>query len=110
MIALYPWETVEAVEREQIEAEILADTEFQQWLDELWADSCWLEAASQQPTDSSQQLSGMSELEFMEYTFQQLTAQISEKMPSFADVMLRAPRTGGWDLLPEWQRDGYVGM
>lgn len=113
MSALYPWETVETVERELIEAEILADAEFQQWFDRVWAgmeQAIELGPLCDQPQPApADPTAGMSELEFMEYTFQQLTAQIPEKMLSFADVVLRAPRTGGWDLLPEWQRDEHVG-
>lgn len=85
-IALYPWETVETVTREQVEAEILADAEFQQWLDDVMAD----------PAD-------MGELEFMAYMADQLEASI-------VAPVLDSPRTGGWDLLPDWQRDDYVGM
>ena len=110
MVTMYPWQTVEDVEREQAEAEILADVEFAQWLDEVWADSGWLEADGQQPTANSQQLAGMTELEFLAHAADRAEAQNVEKTLMFAEQTLRAPRTGGWDLLPEWQRDGYVGM
>lgn len=110
-VSLYPWEDIDAAVREQAEQEIWSDAEYQQWLDELLADSGWLEADSQQPAD-------MSELEFMEYTLAQLQAQPAAEILSFAEVTLRAPRSGGWsqalldgdvDVLPDWQRDEYVG-
>lgn len=70
MIALYPWETVETVNREQIEAEIQTDAEFQQWLDELYA-LIELGPLYDQPQPApADPTAGMSELEFMEYTFQ----------------------------------------
>ncbi len=125
-LALFPWEDIDMAVREQAEQEIWSDAEYQQWLDTLLAEpgcakcgytgeewqegTCGGEGWTGKPCPHcSDPTAGMSELGFMEYTFQQLTAQIPEKMLSFADVMLRAPRTGGWDLLPEWQRDDYVG-
>ena len=107
-IALYPWETTETVTNEQIEAEILADAEFQQWLDALLADSGWLEADGQQPAANSQQLASMGELEFLAYAADQAEAQSAEKMLRIADQTLRAPKSG-WGLRPEWQRYDYVG-
>lgn len=118
MIALYPWENVDMAVREQAEQEIWSDEEYQQWLDELLADSGWLEADGQQPAANSQQPADMDELEFMAYMADQLEAQPAAEILSFADVMLRAPRSGGWsqalldgevDVLPDWQRDDYVG-
>lgn len=92
-VVMYPWQTVEDVEREQIEAEILADAEFTQWLDEVYAE----------PDPAT-----MTELEFLAYAADQ--AQNAEQTLMFAEQTLRAPRSGGWDLLPDWQRDDYVGM
>lgn len=94
-VVMYPWQTVEDVEREQAEAEILADAEFQEWLDEVYAEP---------------DIEAMTELEFLAYAADQAEAQNVEKTLMFAEQTLRAPRTGGWDLLPDWQRDGYVGM
>lgn len=111
-MALYPWETAETVDREQIEAEILADAEFQQWFDSVMAgieQAIELGPLHDQPQPApADPTAGMDELQFMEYTFQQLTAQPAEKVLSFADQTLRAPRSG-WGLLPAWQRDEYVG-
>lgn len=105
-MTMYPWETVEDVEREQAEAEILADAEFQQWLDEVYA----------VPVEA------MTELEFLAYAADQAEAQNAERILSFAEETLIwtmfAPRSGGWsqallageiDVLPDWQRDDYVG-
>lgn len=102
-LALYPWETVEDVAREQIEAEILSDAEFQQWLDEVMAVSVEI----------------MTELEFMTMMADQLQAQIYPEMLIFAEeTLMFAPRNGGWSaellagevvVLPDWQRDDYVG-
>lgn len=121
-VVMYPWQTVEDVEREQAEAEILADAEFQQWLDEVMADSGWLEADGQQPTAISQQPASMGELEFLAYAADQAEAQPAEKMLSFAEETLIwtlfAPRSGGWsaellagevEVLPDWQREDYIG-
>ena len=109
-IALYPWETTETVTNEQIEAEILADAEFAQWLDEVYAE----------PDPAT-----MTELEFLAYVADQAEAQNVEKtlsqaeqMLSLAMVQVLAPRTGGWsqallagevEVLPDWQREDYVG-
>lgn len=102
-IALYPWETVEDVTREQIEAEILTDAEFQQWLDEIMA----------VPVET------MTELEYMTMIADQLEAQPGAEMLIFAEeTLMFAPRNGGWSaellagavaVLPDWQRDDYVG-
>ncbi len=93
-VAMYPWQTVEDVEREQAEAEILADAEFQEWLDEVYAEP---------------DLETMGELEFLAFVADQLEAQNVEKTLMLAEQTLRAPRSG-WGLLPDWQRDDYVGM
>lgn len=93
-VTLFPWENVDMAVREQAEQEIWSDAEYQQWLDALLT----------VPVEE------MTELEFLAHAADQAEAQNVEKTLMFVDVMLRAPRTGGWDLLPEWQRDGYVGM
>lgn len=102
-VALFPWEDVDMVVRERAEQEIWSDAEYQQWLDALLA----------VPIEE------MSELEFMAHMADQLEAQPAEKMLSFADeALMLAPRSGGWsqalldgdvDVLPDWQRDEYVG-
>lgn len=101
-LALYPWEDIDIAVREQAEQEIWSDAEYQQWLDELLT----------VPVEE------MGELEFMEYTLAQLEAQPAAEMLSFAEVTLRAPRSGGWsqalldgevEVLPAWQREDYVG-
>ena len=93
-LALYPWEDIDMATRERAEQEIWSDAEYQQWLDELLA----------VPVEE------MDELEFMAYMADQLEAQPAAEILSFADVMLRAPRSGGWSqVLPDWQRDDYVG-
>lgn len=91
-VVMYPWQTVEDVEREQAEAEILADAEFQQWLNEVYA----------VPVEE------MGELEFLTYAADQAEAQNAEKVLMFAEQTLRAPRSG-WGLLPDWQREDYIG-
>lgn len=94
MSALYPWENVDMAVREQAEQEIWSDEEYQQWLDALLT----------VPVEE------MGELEFLAMMADQAEAQNAEKVLSLTEQTLRAPRTGGWDLLPDWQRDGYVGM
>lgn len=102
-LALFPWEDIDMVVRAQAEAEIWSDAEYQQWLDELLADD----------------VATMSEAEYMTYLADQLEAQPAAETLSFAEETLRAPRTGGWsaellagavDVLPEWQRDDYIGF
>lgn len=102
-VALYPWEDIDMAVREQAEAEIWSDAEYQQWLD----------AFVGKPVEA------MTELEFMAYTADQLEAQPSAETLSFAEeTLMFAPRNGGWSaellagavaILPDWQRDDYVG-
>lgn len=80
-MALFPWENVDMAVRERAEQEIWSDVEYQQWLDELLADSGWLEADSQQPAD-------MSELAFMAHMADQLEARTVEKTLILTDEML----------------------
>lgn len=87
-LALFPWEDIDMAVREQAEQEIWSDAEYQQWLDELLADSCWLSASSQQLSANSQQPADMSELEFMAMMADQLEAQIAPKTLSLTDEML----------------------
>lgn len=102
-VVTYPWETVADVEREQAEAEILTDVEFVQWLDEVYAEP---------------DVEAMTELEFLAYAADRAEAQNAEEMLSLAMVQVLAPRSGGWsqallagevEVLPDWQRDEYVG-
>jgi len=113
-VSLYPWEDVDAAVRERAEQEIWSDAEYQQWLDVLLG----------KPVEE------MGELEFMAYMADQLEAQprlegnrkvlsLAEEMLSLAMVQMFAPRSGGWsaallagevEVLPDWQRDEYVGM
>lgn len=141
MMVMYPWQTVEDVEREQIEAEILTDAEFAQWLDEVYAEpmeptteeaapSKWGEGCAKcgytgegwqhgtcggdgwtgKPCPHcSDPTAAMTELEFLAYAADQAEAQSVEKTLMFAEQTLRAPRAGGWDLLPDWQREDYIG-
>lgn len=90
-VTLFPWENVDMAVREQAEQEIWSDAEYQQWLDALLT----------VPVEE------MSELEFLAYAADQAEAQSAEKVLMFAEQTLMS---GGWDLLPDWQRDGYVGM
>lgn len=102
-LALFPWEDIDMAVREQAEQEIWSDAEYQQWLDALLG----------KPVEE------MDELEFMAYMADQLEAQNVEKTLSFAEqTLMFAPRTGGWsqallagevEVLPDWQRDEYVG-
>ena len=108
-LALFPWEDIDMAVREQAEQEIWSDAEYQQWLDALLG----------KPVEE------MDELEFMAYMADQLEAQPTEKVLSLAEEMLSAamvqvlaPRNGGWSaellagavaVLPEWQREEYVG-
>lgn len=92
-IALYPWEDIDMAVREQAEQEIWSDAEYQQWLDALLT----------VPVEA------MGELEFLAMMADQLEAQPAEKVLSLTEEMLRAPRAGGWELLPDWQREDYVG-
>lgn len=103
-LALFPWEDIDMAVREQAEQEIWSDAEYQQWLDTLLG----------KPVEE------MDELEFMAHMADQLEAQNVEKTLSFAkQTLMFAPRTGGWsqallagevEVLPDWQRDGFVGM
>lgn len=103
-MVMYPWQTIEDVERERAEAEILADAEFAQWLDEVYAE----------PDPAT-----MTELEFLAFAADQAEAQNVEKMLMFTEqTLMFAPRSGGWsaallagevEVLPDWQREDYVG-
>ena len=108
-MALYAWEDIDMAVREQAEQEIWSDAEYQQWLDALLT----------VPVEE------MGELEFLAYAADQAEAQsvektltLAEQMLSLAMVQVLAPRTGGWsvellagavDVLPDWQREDYVG-
>lgn len=107
-LALFPWEDIDMAVREQAEQEIWSDAEYQQWLDTLLG----------KPVEE------MDELEFMAYMADLLEARPrlggNREMLSFAEqTLMFAPRTGGWsqallagevEVLPDWQRDGFVGM
>lgn len=90
-VVTYPWETAADVERERAEAEILADVEFAQWLNEVYAEP---------------DVEEMGELEFLAYMADQLEARPAAKMLSLAEQTLMMV---GWELLPDWQREDYVG-
>lgn len=74
-IAIYPWEDIDMAVREQAEAEIWNDEEFQAWLDEAM----------------SEQAEGEEEPEPEYIPFQQ-------------------PASYWADVLPDWEREEYIGM
>lgn len=77
MPAPLPWETIDEVNRQQIEEEILSDAEYGDWLDGLFADD--------EQTDPT---ASMGELEFLDYAVTALATGRAPKTLSFTDEML----------------------
>lgn len=86
-IALYPWQEVDGVVRELAEAEILLDAEYQAWLDEFLA-------------DDSRSLTGSDPAyeRWVEAGAPGVTWSLLDDTAVVADI------------LPDWQRDEYIGL
>lgn len=85
-VTVFPWEEVDALVREQAEQEVWSDAEHDAWLEALTADQ-------------------MASIDGSDPMYERWLAE-------------GAPRSGGWsqallagevEVLPDWQRDDYVG-
>lgn len=88
-LAIYPWQDIDVAVREQAEAEILADAEFQQWFDGLWAgmeQAIELGPVHDQPQPDP--TAGMGELEFMAYTLSCLRSGEQQPAVVWSDATL----------------------
>ncbi|TXH52978.1 MAG: hypothetical protein E6Q97_14225 [Desulfurellales bacterium] len=89
--ALYPWESIADVEREQAEAEIFADGEFRQWLEALLVDmELEIELGPVHNQPQQDLTAGMGELEFMAYTLGQLSNGDQPPTVAWSDEALAA--------------------
>jgi hypothetical protein len=88
--ATFPWETADDITRKQIEDEIHSDAEFKLWYDGLMDDM--LANIEMGPVQGPQPdlAAGMGELEFLDYTMQQIAAGTAPKTLIFTEEMLSA--------------------
>lgn len=85
-IAIYPWEDIDMAVREQAEAEIWSDEEHDVWLEALTAD----------------QLTAINGADPMYERW------VAEGAPSVARQWTLLD--GDVDVLPDWEREDYVGI